>query len=122
MKPLGIRVLIVEPGAFGTNFANRCTVPETPMPKDYDGTPLAQMMSWASSLGKDIKLPGDVDKGCKVIFDVVMKSGQAEGMEETIRLPLGNDCAVRWRAKIEEHQKTLQVTEKLWSATDVDDL
>lgn len=50
-----------------------------------------------------------------------MKTGQAEGMEELLRLPLGKDGSERWKAKLADLQKTLNTTEFIWSKTDHDD-
>ena len=120
VKPLGIRVLLVEPGWFGTNFSHSLVRPTVPLPEEYNGTPLKQVLDQTIALA-GAKAPNDVEKGCQAIFDVVTKSGQAEGLEEVIRLPLGKDCVARIKVKIEEHQKMLSVTEKLWASTDVDD-
>ena len=50
-----------------------------------------------------------------------MKTGQAEGLEEFLRLPLGKDGSARWQVKIDELQKTLDATEYIWSKTDHED-
>lgn len=119
VKPLGIRVLIVEPGWFGSNFSRALVRPAIFLPEDYDGTLLKEVLDSTIALG-GLKAPGDVEKGCQAIFDAVMKSGLAEGMEVVIRLPLGKDCVERIRVKIKENQNMLDVTEKLWSSTDVE--
>jgi short-subunit dehydrogenase len=38
MKPFGVRVLLVEPGAFRTKFAEGVVVPEKGLGDDYKGT------------------------------------------------------------------------------------
>jgi short-subunit dehydrogenase len=38
MKPLGVRVLLVEPGAFRSKFAEGVVVPEKGLGDDYKGT------------------------------------------------------------------------------------
>ncbi|RDL37147.1 NAD(P)-binding Rossmann-fold containing protein [Venustampulla echinocandica] len=122
LEPLGVRVLLVEPGAFRSGFAGAVNIPKAALPKDYEGTITQQVMDAVVKMGVDEKsIPGDVHKGCRAIFDVVMKSGQAEGTEEFLRLPLGKDSAKRWRVKIGDLQRTLEGTEKLWSVTDADD-
>jgi short-subunit dehydrogenase len=119
VKPLGIRVLVVEPGWFGTGFSHALVRPAAPLPEEYNGTPMKAMLDATIALA-GAKAPNDTDKACQNIFDAVTKSGAAEGMEETIRLPLGKDCVERIKIKIEEHQNMLDVTEKLWSSVDVD--
>lgn len=121
LDPLGVRVLLVELGAFRTGFAGSVRTPKVPLPKEYDGTAVQQVMNAVTNMAAhEWVIPGDVHKGCRAIFDVVMKSGQAEGMEGFLRLPLGKDSAERWRFKIGNLQKTLDGTEKLWSNTDAD--
>ncbi|KAF4632978.1 hypothetical protein G7Y89_g5147 [Cudoniella acicularis] len=120
MLPLGVRVLLVEPGAFGTNFADSVNLPAKELPEEYKGTITEETMNAVVQGMKGGNMPGDVQKACQVIFDVVMKRGQAEGMEEFLRLPLGRDNAARWRVKIEGLERTLAGTEKLWSSTDKD--
>ncbi|TVY19167.1 putative oxidoreductase [Lachnellula arida] len=119
VKPLGIRVLIVEPGWFGTNFSQALVRPEVALPGEYEGTPVQSVLD-ATIAGAGAKAPNDTEKGCRAVFDVVMGSGLAEGVEGVLRLPLGKDCVARIRVKIEEHENMLKVTEKLWSSTDVD--
>lgn len=122
VKPLGIRVLLVELGAFRTSFAASCVVPSKEMPEEYHGTITQQMMDAVTKGLASGNAPGDVEKASKAIVDVVMNEGQAEGLEEFIRLPLGKDNAARWRVKIEELTKTLDGAEKIWSKTDHDDV
>ncbi|KAG0646012.1 Oxidoreductase claN [Hyphodiscus hymeniophilus] len=103
MKPFGVRVLLVEPGAFRSSFAENMTVGA-----------VHQLRSGSS--------PGDLEKGCQAIFDVALKTGQAEGMEEFLRLPLGKDGSERWKVKLKDLRKTLDATEFIWSKTDHDDI
>ena len=49
-----------------------------------------------------------------------MKTGQADGMDEFLRLPLGKDGSARWKFKLADLQKTLDATEHIWSKTDHD--
>lgn len=48
------------------------------------------------------------------------KTGQAELLQEFVRLPLGKDGSARWKVKIEELQRNLEGTELIWSKTDHD--
>jgi NAD(P)-dependent dehydrogenase (short-subunit alcohol dehydrogenase family) len=122
VKPLGIRVLLVELGAFRTSFAEKCVVPAAGMPVEYQGTITQQTMDAVIKGVPGHKLPGDVNKAARAIVDVVMKEGQGEKLEEFIRLPLGKDNAGRWRVKIEELTRTLEGTEGIWRGTDHDDV
>jgi len=121
VKPLGIRVLLVEPGAFHTSFPGNGMFGSKEMPEQYEGTVLAQMVQGIKDFaGGSIKLPGDVEKAVQAIWDVVMKTGQAEGMEEFVRLPLGKDGSARWEIKLEQLKRNLDKTEHIWANTDHD--
>jgi short-subunit dehydrogenase len=119
LQPFNIRVLLVEPGAFGTSFAGACVMPEKEMPEEYKGTITDLMLEGLRNLAEG-RSPGDVEKGVRAIFDVVMKTGQAEGMEEFLRLPLGRDGSARWVVKLDNLRRNLDETEKIWSSTDKD--
>ena len=121
MKPLGVRVLIVEPGAFRSQFAENMSVPKIEMADEYKGTITDQTLQAVKDMTGLAPPPGDVEKGVKAIFDVVMKTGQAEGVEEFLRLPLGKDGSARWEVRLGELRRNLDGTEKIWKNTDHDD-
>jgi len=101
VSPFGIRVLIVEPGAFRTQFLASYQTPQAGMNAAYENTPVGTTLKYLSGLNGTQK--GDVEKGVSVIFDVVMKSGVAESLrgKEILRLPLGSDCVGRYETKVE---------------------
>lgn len=128
VSPLGIRTIIISPGAFGTNFADGLVLPEKELPTEYEGTDLQRFVEMVEGMktngpggGKQVvKMPGDVEKGVQAIFDVVMKTGQGDGIEDFLRIPLGRDGIERWEIKLGELRKTIDGTEKIWSATDAE--
>ena len=121
LKPLGIRVLLVEPGAFYTPFSGNLVLGSKEVPAQYEGTITEQVLQGVKDFARgNIKLPGDVEKGVQAIWDVVMKTGQAEAMEEFVRLPLGKDGSARWEVKLEELKRNLDGTQKIWANTDRD--
>lgn len=67
-------------------------------------------------------IPGDVKKGAQAIYDVVMKEGQAEGMDEVRRLPLGKDGSSRWEIKlvIYGHPATAWISSRERASQDVE--
>jgi len=119
LKPLGIRVLLVEPGAFHTSFSGNLVLGSNEVPKAYEGTITEQTLQVVKDFaaGK-ARLPGDVEKGVQAIWDVVMKTGMAEGMEDFVRLPLGKDGSARWEVKLGELKRNLNETENIWANTD----
>ncbi|KAH8590657.1 putative short chain oxidoreductase/dehydrogenase [Bisporella sp. PMI_857] len=124
VQPLGIRVLLVEPGAFRTPFAANLILGEKETPTEYAGTVTEQILQlvkdMASGENKEVKMMGDVEKGVQAIWDVVMKTGQAEGMEEFLRLPLGKDGSASWEHKINDLKRNLDGTKHIWMNTDHD--
>lgn len=49
MKPFGVRVLLVEPGAFRSKFAESVVVPEKGLGEDYKGTVTAATVEAVTS-------------------------------------------------------------------------
>ena len=113
----------MEPGAFRSLFSDNLTIggKGRELPKEYEGTVTDLMLKAIGNL-RGGKSPGDVEKGCQAIFDVAMGTGQAEGLQEDLRLPLGKDGSERWKVKLADLQRTLDATEVIWSKTDHDDV
>jgi NADP-dependent 3-hydroxy acid dehydrogenase YdfG len=90
VKPLGINVTIVEPGAFRTNFAGDANMqPETEI-DDYNPViePLREYL-----YGGDGKQPGDPKKAALAIIQAV------ESENPPLRLMLGADAYGVWEQK-----------------------
>jgi len=49
VSPLGIRVLIVSPGAFRSNFSSAIATSQKPLPEEYESTSVGQMMTVSCS-------------------------------------------------------------------------
>lgn len=90
----GISVLIVEPGAFRTNFLSAFISPEKGA---GEGAPASGMGRWSAMAGKQA---GDPRKAAEAIFQVVTGEGEAGKLKGKImRLPLGKDSVARIEAK-----------------------
>lgn len=116
----GIRVLIVEPGMFRTNFFHALQTPAVPPAEAYQGYESAV----GKTMGMFAKLTGtqrgDPQKAVCRIFEVVTGQGFAGNLHgKVLRLPLGLDAIDRIEAKsrrvldevaearkLEEHQTT----------------
>ncbi|KAL2069533.1 hypothetical protein VTL71DRAFT_14212 [Oculimacula yallundae] len=126
LKPLGIKVLLVEPGAFRTKFVDNVVLPEKAMPADYEGSEMHQVLNGVMAMSSNGGMGtfegklGDVGKGVKAIFDAVEGTGWAEGMQPFLRLPLGRDNAERWEGKLRSLRENLDGTEAIWSKTGED--
>lgn len=119
LAPFGICVLIVEPGAFRSNFLGAYIKPAIGMSDAYKGTAVeTQMDSFAGWSGKQ---PGNVAVGCQRIFEVITDTGMGRGMEKYLRLGLGSDWASRGEGKIRSLVETKEALEPIWKSTDYKD-
>ena len=50
LKPFNVRVLLVEPGAFRSKFAEKVTVGSGEWPEEYEGTITKQMVAMVGKL------------------------------------------------------------------------
>ena len=98
VAPLGIRVTIVEPGAFRTDFGIRSLVAAEPI-RDYDATAGVVRRRFASM---DPAGLGDPGMGAELILDVV------QSPEPPLRLPLGADSVAQIRAALAGRQEELE--------------
>lgn len=90
VKPLGIRVTVIEPGAFRTEFAGDANVRPANSIPDYQPVidPIRQYLYGGSG-----KQPGDPRKAAEVMIEVV----QSE--DPPLRLMLGADAYGLWEQK-----------------------
>jgi len=93
LKDLGIKVTIVEPGAFRTNFLDSSLALASQIIDDYAATAGTTKKVYTGNNGKQ---PGDPEKAAAAIFDVAL-------MENTpLRLLLGQDAFIRATKKLED--------------------
>jgi NADP-dependent 3-hydroxy acid dehydrogenase YdfG len=99
VKPLGIKVTIVEPGAFRTDFSGRSLVtPEHPI-ADYAETS-GKFMQWNQEM--DGNQPGDPVKAAAAMIQVV------ESKNPPLRLALGEDSVNGIMQKLESMKAELE--------------
>lgn len=99
VAPFGIRVLIVEPGPFRTEFAGRSIGAATEL-ADYAQTPAGELRRRFPS--QDGRQPNDPRRGAEIIVDAVSDSGAP------LRLPLGPEAVGRIRTKIGDQLDDLE--------------
>jgi len=126
VAPFNIRVLIVEPGFFATNFFQSQTVVDHGKqsavytdPSQGYGTLQAtpQLQAQLGEIGDPVKLAARV-------YEVVHGTGLAKGLvgakSAWLRVPLGTDCGRRMREKIETLEENVKAFEPVWKSTNVE--
>lgn len=103
-EPLGIKILIVEPGPFRTDWSGRSLQESSIVIDDYDSTAGARRRSSKANSGKQV---GDPVRGAEAIIKAV------ESPDAPLRLVLGKPALGLARKKLEAVAKDLDT----WEAT-----
>ncbi|MFJ4438055.1 oxidoreductase [Streptomyces sp. NPDC088923] len=111
VAPHGIRVLIVEPGAFRTGFAGTGTLQQSTPLNAYEDTVGPVRSSLPGGAGQE---PGDPAKAAAAILAAL------DADEPPLRLPLGNDATDAITAHLDRARAELHSWEKLTRSTDFD--
>ncbi|MNM98518.1 putative oxidoreductase [compost metagenome] len=108
LKPFGVKVLIVEPGAFRTDFLGRSMTLAQKRLDLYEQTAASMRNLSATMTGRQ---PGDPEKGAQVILAAVYAH------DAPLRLPLGPDAHRNIRAKLASVESDLAAWSSLTTAT-----
>ncbi|GAA4154251.1 oxidoreductase [Chryseobacterium ginsenosidimutans] len=109
VKDLGIKVTIIEPGAFRTNFLDSSLVVAKKNISDYDAT--------AGNFRNQLKKnnghqPGNPEKAAEIIFEISKMS------KPPLRLLLGKDAYNRATKKLNDMQIEIEQMKSLTLSTD----
>ncbi|RVX71871.1 hypothetical protein B0A52_04270 [Exophiala mesophila] len=118
VRSLGIRVLIVEPGGFRTNFFSKEALQIVQPSKAYEAenNPVGSTLAKFSSTGS--RALGDPMMAAKRIFEVATGTGLGEGLgDDILRLPLGADCYARAMKSHEARSKNLDSVKHIAMST-----
>ncbi len=96
-EPLGIKVIVVEPGPFRTDFFGRSIAVNENNIEDYQNTAGKRKVRLANPEDSGMKGWGDNGRAAKVI--ITAADNAAEGRECPFRLLLGS-CAVRFAEEV----------------------
>jgi NAD(P)-dependent dehydrogenase (short-subunit alcohol dehydrogenase family) len=110
VAPFGIRVLIVEPGAFRTGLHGGAMQMSAELPAyaDIVGPVRAQQAGFHGTA------PGDPDKAAAAILAAL------DSPNPPLRLALGNDAADAIGAHLEETRREFEAWESITRGTDID--
>ena len=111
LKPLGISVTVVEPGAFRTDFAGRSLTQSSTVIDDYAETAGKRRKEHDTVHGSQ---PGDPAKAAKAIIAAV------EFDEPPAFLLLGKDALSTYRRLAAARLESIQTWENLTTSTDID--
>ena len=109
VESLGIKVLLVEPGPFRTDWAGRSTSRTPVQLSDYEGTVGARMTVSQNGSGKQ---QGDPVRGCKAIIDAV-QSGSHQ-----LRLLLGEPAFKMALEKVDMLKQNFETWKELTLSAD----
>jgi NADP-dependent 3-hydroxy acid dehydrogenase YdfG len=109
LAPLGVRVTIIEPGPFRTDFLGRSVVLAKTRITDYDNT-AGNMRKYCAE--NDGKQRGDPLRAVQAMMQVV------ESPEPPLRLLLGASALQRLRGKLENWEKEIAAWEKVTVGAD----
>ncbi|KAI0417232.1 hypothetical protein F5X98DRAFT_163978 [Xylaria grammica] len=119
VKELGIKVLIVEPGAFRTTWTANMKSPAahestSGFSKGYKGTAVEQWVGPVQAI-KSAPLPdqikGDPDKAAQQIVKAVVEG------HDYLRMVLGHDCVLSAERRLEEIRRDVEATRAIAMST-----
>lgn len=105
VAPFGIRVLIVQPGGFRTQFQVNASHQDDFVPPAYQGTIAQERLRMIR--GSHGAQPGDPERAAVAMLQAVTGEGAGKACEGQLRLPLGKDAMQVYEAKVHTLQDTI---------------
>jgi NAD(P)-dependent dehydrogenase (short-subunit alcohol dehydrogenase family) len=109
VQPFGIKVVIVEPGPFRTQFLGSSVKTPEETIDAYSHTPVAQMYQYMERMNG--KQEGDPEKAARAIVDYIHNN------RDPLRLPLGKTTIQGMRAKLASVEKDIAANEAISVST-----
>jgi len=113
VRGFGIRVHLVEPGIFRTEF-----LAPTARGQNVGGKVDGYIDIGGILAGMHGKQPGDPKKGVERMFEIVMGTGLAKGKEWDVRVPLGSDAFWMLEQKVNSLVETKEKMKNIAVSTD----
>ena len=130
LAPFGVRVHVITPGYFGTNFLGTLkSIRDAADPRHATGAYMTPEQGYdlidsfhpARIASRQI---GDPGKAAERMYEIVTGTGLAQGLtdhKEWVRIPLGTDASGSIRSKLATITASLDAYEPIWTSTDMDD-
>ncbi|OKL58024.1 hypothetical protein UA08_06763 [Talaromyces atroroseus] len=119
VQPLGISVVLIEPGYFRTDFLSGGHK-VTPKKTIEDLVPVIKPLKDMFSM-YDHKQPGDPVKGAQLIVEALTGTGRCAGRQLPDRLAIGSDAVAMISGVLEHKKKELDDWKDLAVTTDISD-
>ncbi|KAH9956239.1 NAD-P-binding protein [Lactifluus volemus] len=123
VAPFGVRVHIISPGFFPTNFL--AVVKANQGPQDTNGAyTMPEQGEGVVSSRIASRRVGDPMKLGERLYEIVYGTGIAQGLmdnKDWVRVPLGPDSGASMREKVAAISASVEAYEPIWNSTDMDD-
>lgn len=118
LAPFGVRILIVDLGAYRTNFQSAVDKPKDVISEPYKGT-MADSTAQRITAGHG-RQAGDPVKAAQAIVEVVTGTGRGSDLQDVQRLLLGKDAISRANVKIKSLSDDVERTREIaqWAVFD----
>ena len=123
LAPLGIRVVILEPGQFRTPLLKKEGVlGNAVVDNDYQSSTVGQSRAFVQALvAKEEELvAGDPKKLGDIVVEIVDRVGRGKELEQVLRVPVGTDALLLMDRKIHNMQEELSKTRTLANTCNFD--
>ena len=114
VKQFGIRVHMIEPGYFRTNFVSTQGSGGTSLSRRIDAYRDYNEM-FAGAHGNQ---PGNPEKGMQRLYELITLTGMAKGFEDRLRLVIGTDAYNDSLAKVKSLKENIEACEEIAHSTD----
>ncbi|EMT73608.1 Putative oxidoreductase yusZ [Fusarium odoratissimum] len=115
-RDFNVKIVLVEPGPFRTNFLGGNAAVIRPMSSFYKGTSTETTLNHLKDSHGD--RPGDPIKAATIIVDYALGEGSAKGSNEFLRLPLGSGALETVQGKIESLEENLAGVREMAQSAD----